>query len=174
MGLFDRHALPTALRSALAEAVGVGPRALPRVLAWAPTPVGAVLALDDRLAILSGAAWTFTPWHRVLSAGWDDSGSTFMWRSVDRPHALNTVAVTRPLRLPEAVRERVEQSIVARQNVVLGPGARGTLIGRRVLGGEGSGAVEWSIQPVKGVDMQRPEVADAARLLIEAARQDWA
>ena len=77
-------------------------------------------------------------------------------------------------RLPEAVRERVEQSIVARQNVVLGPGARGTLIGRRVLGGEGSDAVEWSIQPVKGVDMQRPEVADAARLLIEAARQDWA
>lgn len=173
MGLFDRHRLPDDVRASLREHLAAeGVRTPLRVLAWAKTADGVLVGLPDRFALLGpGGSWTSLPWHRVLSATWDDAGSVFVWRTVTRPHALQSVEMSDPGRMPELVRERVEQTIVSRQVVDLAPGVQATLTGRRPA--EGDGPVEWSVVPPRGVDLRRPELAAAVRDLIERARRDW-
>lgn len=172
MGLFDRGRLPADVRASLHQHLSGGTGAPPRVLAWAQTSDGVLVGLPDRMALLGPeAVWTSVAWHHVQSASWDDAGRVFVWRGVERSHILHSVEIADPGRLPEVVRERVEQTFVARQTVELAEGVRGTLTGRRPAAGDGP--VEWSVIAARGVDLRRPQVADAVRRVVERARLEW-
>lgn len=173
MGLFDRHRLPADARAGLAAHLATDDgRGDPRVLAWCATPEGFLVGLPDRLAFDAGGTWTSLPWERLLSAAWDDGGSVFLWRTVERPFQLNSQAVSDPRTLPEVVRERLERTIVARTEVVLAPGVLATLVGRRPATGDG--AITWSVLPPRGIRLDTPELAAAADRAVRAAERDLA
>ncbi len=173
MALFPPR-LPDDVRSSLSEhlsTLDLPGRA--RVLAWTRSLDGAVVALPDRLAVLGpGGVWSSVPWHEILRASWTDDGTRLFWHTIDAPLARHEVVVTSPGRLPEVVLERVGQTIVMQQTVELAPGRRATLTGRRPAVGDGE--VRWSVVPSRGVDLSRPDLAEAARLFVERAQLDWA
>jgi hypothetical protein len=174
MGLFDRHRLGDDVRASLKEHLAAeGVRTPLRVLAWAKTADGVLVGLPDRFALLGpGGVWRSLPWHHVLSATWDDAGTLFAWRTVARPHALESVQVSNPGPLAGLVRERVEQTLVARHSVELVPGVLVTVSGRRPA--EGDGPIEWSVLAPRGTDLRKPEYADAVAALLVRVKRDWA
>lgn len=172
MGLFDRHPLPAGVRSSLgAHLAAGGHRTPPRVLAWAATEDGVLVALPDRLALQGPDGWTVLPWHSVHGATWTDDGSAFTYATVDAPRRWHRVAVTDPGRLPEVVRERVEQTFLVRQTVQLAPGRGAVVSGRRPA--DGSGEVTWHIAPGRGVNLADPHLAEVARGMVEQIRKVW-
>lgn len=171
MGLFDRRSLPADAAASLSRHLADQGRRTPRVLAWAATDDGVLVGLPDRLAVLGADGWADVPWHTVQSASWADDGSAFTWSTVNAPQRTSTVPVTAPGRLPEVVRERVEQTFVVQRNVQLAPGRGAIVSGRRPA--EGSGALSWHIAPVRGVNLADPALAEAAREMLERTRRDW-
>ena len=172
MGLFDRHPLPAEVRDSLAaHLAGEGHRTPPRVLAWASTRDGVLVALPDLLAVRGVDGWTAVPWHTVHAASWTEDGSTLTYATVDAPRRSRTVAVTDPGRLPEVVRERVEQTFVVRQAVQLAPGRGAVVSGRRPA--DGRGEVSWHVAPGRGVNLADPQLAEAARGIVERIRGVW-
>ena len=175
MGLFDRRQLPADVRESLRLHLGGdGTRkaASPRVLAWAETPGGYLVALPDRLATLTRPdSWESLPWERLASATWDNDGTMFGWRTTDRAHHLQTTMIAAPGRLPEVVRERVERTFVARHEVVLQTGAPVTVTGRRPA--EGDGAIVWSVVGPRGLRLDSPEHQRAAADAIAQARRHY-
>ena len=104
-------------------------------------------------------------------ATWNDEGTLLTWTTVSEPGRPHTVAFADPGRLPELVRERVQQTIVAQQEVQLLPGRPAVLTARRPA--DGSGPVRWLLTPGRGVDLRDPEVARAAQELIERVSEQW-
>lgn len=173
MGLFDRRSLPADTRAALARQLAAeGVRTPPRVLAWAATAEGALVALPDRLAIPRPEGWTWLPWHEVHAATWSEDGTSFTWRTVDAPRLSRTLTVIETGRLPEVVHERVQQTFVVQRAVQLAPGRGATVSGRRPAAG--GGEVVWHIAPARGVNLADPALAEAARSVLERVRRDWA
>nr|NLI50730.1 hypothetical protein [Propionibacterium sp.] len=172
MALFDRRSLPADARASLARWLAEeGLRGTPRVLAWAATPDGVLVALPDRLAIGDHDGWSSVPWHEVHGATWSDDGASFTWRTVADPRRSRTLAVTAPGRLPEVVRERVEQTFVVRRPVELAPGRGATVSGRRPA--DGAGELTWHLTPARGVSLADPALAEAARGVLERVRREW-
>lgn len=159
------------LRVHLADA---GEQGKPRVLAWAPAPEGAIVALDGRLAVLEAGVWTSTPWHELLHATWNDEGSILWWTTVDAPQRPHETRVLAPGRLPDVIFERLKQTFVASRTVTLAPGKGGTLMARRPATSTDAADITWLIVPARGTNLKRPEIAEAAQRILDAARRDWA
>lgn len=172
MGLFDRRALSTDVRAGLQQHLADSGGRRPRVLAWASGPEVTVVALTDRLAVLGPDGWESLPWHEVQSAGWNDEGTRFTWATVAAPRTPRFVELTAPGRLPEVVRERVEQTFVVQHRVDLTPGRPAIVSGRRPAAG--AGEVTWHLTPAPGVDLSDPELAETARRVLERVQNDWA
>lgn len=166
--IFARGSLPAEFRDRLEAHLG---RPRPRVLAWARTATGAVVALPDRLVVLDADAATELGWHDVLSGGWDDAGQTMRWVQMSTGDQTE-LPLVEPGSFPEVFKERVEATFLVQQVVQPTPGRTVTLSARRNLGDEGE-RVLWTAHPARGVRMEGETLAateaELARLRAEYA-----
>ncbi|NHC12589.1 hypothetical protein [Motilibacter deserti] len=124
-----------------------------RVLTAEADENGGTVAVTDRALLLPGAERL--PWHLVLAAGWDADEAQLRVTGVDG--ARWTVRLPDPGRVPEAVRERVQSSIVARRRVTL-VGERGVLVAVRRM--PDSEDLVWQVRPEAGIDLRDPAVRE--------------
>lgn len=165
---FDRAGLDPDLYQSLAQAVAQ-PR--PRVLAWAESPNGIVVALPDRLVVREGEAWRDTPWRDVISGGWDSRDGALTWTTASGGH--DRVALTEPGTLPELFRERVTASIVLSEHVDVPGTPHGiTLTARRNPAAPRSG-LSWVPIAQPGTDLSNPEVARAVAQVVADIRANY-
>jgi len=138
-----------------------------RLLAWAATSDGAVLAGTRDAVYLAG---TRLPWEQVEAADWDRDSELFQltevgaWGERRREH---TFTLGEPGRFLELVRERVTASLVLQRHVPVRGGAGLRVIARRAPRG---GAVAWFVDYDVGVDPDDPEVRSLAEAALAAAR----
>ncbi len=145
-----------------------------RLLAWATTADGQVVAGTRQAAYLPGGARV--PWEQVSSADWDVETEVLRivevgtW-GLERP--VHEVAVDEPRRLLELVRERVTASVVLQRHVPL-DGRRGVrVVARRSPGSPGQEAeLIWLHEYDEGIDPDDPIVARAAAEALSDARAE--
>jgi hypothetical protein len=141
-----------------------------RVLAWAATADGAVLAGTRDAAYLDGVR---LPWEQVEAADWDrDAGVVRIsevgsWGEQRREHAFH---VAEPGRFLELVRERVTASVVLQRHLPV-PGRGGLrVIARRAP--RGDRPLAWFVEYDEGVDPAAPDVRAVADAALAAARDE--
>ncbi|GAA2649766.1 MULTISPECIES: hypothetical protein [Nonomuraea] len=153
MSIFRR--LPSDVRKGLATSRGE------RVLTFAEAADGYVVATDQALFLPDG---TRVPWEQVEQAGWDDEGLRLTTSEGRRLSA----RVASPHRLPEAVRERVNSTIVVNKYVEL-PGRGGVrLVARRAPGAD---TFTWSFHFDEGLDPEDPGLRAQAEQALEGLRR---
>lgn len=146
-----------------------------RVLAWAQTADGAVLAgTRDALhwAPSGEGAPRRLPWPQVEAATWDAESSTFRvsevgdWGNVRAEYFF---VLDEARLLLELVRERVTASIVMQRRFQV-PGGGLLVIARRAP--HGNDAVFWVFEYDESVDPVDPGVQAAAQRALELAKVD--
>jgi hypothetical protein len=143
-----------------------------RLLAWAPTPDGAIGGTRDALYIVSTVV-TRVPWEQVEAADWDVDASVLRVSEVGtwgeaRPE--HRFTIEEPGRLLELVRERVTASVVLQRHVPI-RGRRGLrVIARRAP--RGDRPISWIYEFDAGIDPDDPAVRQAAEEAPAAARAD--
>lgn len=167
MSPFSRTALPADLRDRVATHLGAGPR----VLAWGRTPDGAVVALADRMLVVSPESVDELGWHDVLHGAWDDAGKAMTWTRMSTGER-TVLPLPEPHRFPEVFKERVESTFLFQQVVTAQPGRALTISARRNLMDERE-PVLWTVHPARGVRMDDETLAfaqaEVARLRAEYA-----
>ncbi|HLZ38535.1 MAG TPA: hypothetical protein VKP64_12440 [Mycobacteriales bacterium] len=116
-----------------------------RVVEWAPTPDGAAVATETALLLPGGVR---LPWAEVDQVRW--RRPVLVVDVPGRPPV--RVRLSEPRRLPEAVRERVQASIVVSAYHRLGRGGGVRVVARRA----GSGEPVWSLVYDGGADASDP------------------
>ncbi len=133
-----------------------------RVLTHAVTPDGGYVVAADRALYLPDGARL--PWHLIDRATWGEDGLSVL--ATDG--TIRTVAVAKPGRLPEAVRERITASIVVSRHVTL-PGRGGVrLVARRV---PGEAELSWEFVFDEGLDPGDPGLRAMAEQSLEEVRR---
>ncbi|MET9337407.1 MULTISPECIES: hypothetical protein [unclassified Nonomuraea] len=153
MSIFRR--LPSDVRKNLATTSGE------RVLTFARSGEGYVVATDLALFLPDGER---VPWEQVERAAWDDEGlnlTTSDGRRLSAP-------VTEPNRLPEAVRERVNSTIVVNKYVPLPSRGGVRLVARRA---PGSNDFTWKLHFDEGLDPDDPGLRAHAEQALEGIRR---
>lgn len=167
MNLFSRNALPADAQTRLAEHLG----GRPRVLAWASTDDGALVALRDRLVRVGPAEVVELGWHDILTGGWDDAGKTMHWTQMSTGER-SVVPLVEPHSFPEVFKERVESTFLFQQVIHPREGKAVTISARRNLMDD-SERVLWTAHPARGVRMDEETLAftqaELARLRAEYA-----
>jgi hypothetical protein len=147
--------------------VAVGPGE--KVLAWAESDRGVVAGTRDALYVDGRRL----PWEQVEAADWDSDTSRLRISEVGswgEPRVEHDLVVEEPRRLLELVRERVTASVVLQRHVPL-TGRRGLrVIARRAP--RGDQPIAWFYEYDEGVDPDDPEVREAARAALAAARDE--
>ena len=139
-----------------------------RLLAWAATGDGAVLAGTRDAVYLPGGARL--PWEQVEAADWDRDAELFRlsevgaWGEQRREH---TYALGQPGRFLELVRERVTASLVLQRHVPVRDDVGLRVIARRAPRG---GTIAWFVHYDEGVDPASPEVRTLAEAALVSAR----
>ena len=152
-------------RRAARPPVEVGPGE--KLLAWAGTTDGAVLAGTRDAAYLAGLR---LPWELVAAADWDRDTELFRmsevgaWGEERREH---TFALAEPGRFLELVRERVTASLVLQRHIPVSGAAGLRVIARRAPRG---GSLAWSLDFDEGIDPTDPEVRSLTEAALAAAR----
>lgn len=149
--LFSRKSLPAEYQSLL------GSTGRPRVLAWARTNDGVVVALHDRLVLVTGTDAAPLGWHDILSGGWDDENKTMRWTRMSTGERTE-VALTEPNSFPEVFKERVEATFLFQTAVFPRPGKAVTISARHNLAPD-AGAILWTAHPAPGVRMDDETIA---------------
>lgn len=149
------HRLPPEVRKGLATEPGE------RVLTFTEGPDGHVVATDLALYLGDG---TRLPWQLIDRATWDED----LLRLTTTDGVLHLARVTEPRRLPEAVRERVNSTIVVNKYVRL-PGRGGVrLVARRAPGSDDFG---WTLVFDEGLDPEDPGLLAQAEQALEGLRR---
>lgn len=149
-----------------------------RVVSWAPTPNGAVVATP--LGLWLPGVPDRLPWHLIDKATWRSNVLT-LTTAVDPGDGVlveqppTSVRLDQPRDIPETVRVRVEKAIAFTRHHPL-PGAEGAgvrrgvrVVGRRVPGRDG---VSWQLVFDAGVDRDDPAVRAAASAYVDQARAE--
>ena len=160
-------ALPADAAAALALADGA------HVIAWSPLVGGGFAAATrERLHVLTPQGQLLArPWVEVERAAWqaDTSALAVWWVGSPLPTPLEIVDQSR---LPDAVHERVQASVVLVSEVTV-PGDHTV---RMALRKDVSGRVFAQVAPARGVRLDDPEVAEvlarAQAALLEQAGQE--
>ncbi|MFT3875254.1 MAG: hypothetical protein QM708_02335 [Propioniciclava sp.] len=151
MKLFSRNPLPAEFRALLP---GSGSS---RVLAWARTEDGAVVALHDRLVLIAGTQAAPLGWHDILAGGWDDENQTMRWTRMSTDDRTE-VRLTEPNSFPEVFKERVEATFLFQTAVYPRPGKAVTISARRNLT-DSDQPLMWTAHPARGVRMDAETIA---------------
>ncbi|WP_026926020.1 hypothetical protein [Granulicoccus phenolivorans] len=121
----------------------------PRVLVAVPTEDGWCLGLPDRLVwsdpIVPGG-WRQLGWHEIERGQYNAETGTLRWTTVEG--RAGSVRLPKPGNLPGLFRDRVNASIVVRQQVEV----EGTLNGAQLSGRRnlGDNSLTWHISRGKG------------------------
>ena len=140
-----------------------------RLLGWLPSGSSSLLATDAELVLPEGSAPAAIPWDLVLRVTWDaDSVEvTAQERAGSRPVVHRMPITGPPGAMAEAVRERVNASIVVQHHVPL-VGERGArLVARRT---PGSDELRWSVVFDPGLDPSDPSLRDQADAALDTLR----
>jgi len=146
-----------------------------RVVAWASTEAGAVLATP--LGLWLPGYPERLPWHLIDKAVWKDGILTVV-PAVDTGDGVleeqtpRAARLTVPRDLPNTVRVRVQKAIAFTRHHPLpveGPRRGVRVVGRRVPGQDG---VSWQLVFDRGVDRDDPAVRAAAAAYVEQARAE--
>ncbi|MFI6477578.1 hypothetical protein ACIBH1_06585 [Nonomuraea sp. NPDC050663] len=133
-----------------------------RLLVSAPSGEGHLAATDQALLLPDGGR---VPYEEIEKASWDQRGLTV----IRADGTTVRVAVTEPGRVPEALRERVNSTIVVNKHVNL-PGVDGgvRLVARRKPGGDVLG---WTFVFDEGLDPADPGLRAQAEQALEGVRR---
>lgn len=154
MSLF--HRLPAEARAALDLEKGE------RVLTFADADEGHVVATDLALHLPGGVR---VPYEEIDRASWDEHGLLTVVTTKQRRHHAR---VPEPRSVPEALRERVNATIVVSKHVDL-PGRGGVrLVARRKPGGDVLG---WTFLYDEGLDPEDPGLRALAEQALEGVRR---
>lgn len=154
MSFFQR--LPAEARKALALEKGE------RVLTFAAADEGHVVATDLALHLPGPLR---VPYEEIDRAVWDEHGLLTVLTTDGRRHHAR---VAQPRSVPEALRERVNATIVVSKRVEL-PGRGGVrLVARRKPGGEVLG---WTFIYDEGLDPEDPGLRALAEQALEGVRR---
>ncbi|MDO5534766.1 MAG: hypothetical protein Q4F65_08955 [Propionibacteriaceae bacterium] len=153
MKLFSRSALPSEYAQRLADHIG----RRPRVLAWARTQDGVLVALHDRLVQMVDDDVVGLGWHDILRGGWDDEGKAMRWVQMSTGEE-SRVPLVEAGSFPEVFKERVESTFLFQTAIYPRPGKAVTISARRNLMDEGA-RVLWTAHPARGVRMDEETVA---------------
>jgi len=104
------------------------------------------------------------PWHQIDRAAWDEGGVTVFMTDGVRHRAI----LSRPGTLPEAIRERVTNSIVASRHVPLSERGGVRFVARRM---PGSDTPQWQLVFDKGLDPEDPGLRALAEQALEEVRR---
>ncbi len=144
-----------------------------RLLAWAETEDGALVAGSRDALHLPGREPPRLPWQEISTAEWDVEEREFRVVEVGiygRPQPEHRLTLDAPDRLLSLVRERVTASIVVQRHVSVN-GQRGVrVLGRRAPGGAGD--LAWFVEYDDGVDPADPGVAAVVADALDRARGD--
>ena len=168
MNLFSRKIkTPDAVAAALDAHLGKPAR----VLAWARTDAGHLVALADRMIILrDGEPVEELGWHDVLHGGFGEGGE-MRWARMSTSER-GTAQLVEPHSFPEVFKERVESTFLLQQVVTPFPGRHVTISARRNLMNPDE-RVLWTAHPARGTVMDAETLAYAqaelARLRAEYA-----
>lgn len=153
MSIFRR--LPAEARKGLALERGE------RVLTFAASGDGFVVATDLALFLPDG---TRLPYELIDRAWWDDEGLRVTTTDGGRHQA----DVAEPRSVPEALRERVNATIVVNKHVTLAGRGGVRLVARRKPGGEVLG---WTFVYDAGLDPEDPGLRALAEQALEGVRR---
>jgi hypothetical protein len=142
-----------------------------RILAWAQTEDGYVVALPDRMLILrTGGPTEELGWHDILHGGFTEDGD-LRWERMSTGDE-GQEHLTDPQSFPETFRERVESTFLLQQVVTPFPGRHVTISARRNLM-DPTERVMWTAHPARGTHMDGEILAytevELARLRAEYA-----
>lgn len=160
MSLLSRWRQPPELHAALRGLLQDGER----VLAWARSDPGYVIATNHALLRPVGNGHERLGWEHVRTAVWGDDVLTV----TPEQGGLLVLALSEPRRLPEVVRDRVTAGIVlSRLHRFVGGGgvrivARRRPQDRRLL---------WTAVPEPGTRLEDPDVAARVRALLDVERR---
>ncbi len=132
---------------------GVPAPAGERVLAWATSPRGVVIATDVALHVPGGVAPSRIVWHLIDKAGWRDPNlEVSLHPEVGAPLVHWKIELTEPGKLPQVVRERVTSSVVVSLDLDL-PRGQARIAARRTETDD----IRWSVTPLDGTDLTDPD-----------------
>lgn len=151
---FDRAGLDGSLYDSLAAEYG--PRR-PRVLSWARTSEGVVVALPERLAIHQDDAWRSIRWLDILKGTWDRESGELAWSERDEDEG-GVLSLTEPRDIPEVFRDRIQASIVTAKRVDL-PTGGSVLISARREPSQKQGPLLWELAPTPDADVENEQNA---------------
>jgi len=140
-----------------------------RLLAWLPSGSSALVATDAELLLPEGSVPASIPWDLVLRVTWvvDSVEVTAQERAGSRPVVHRVPLTGQPGELAEAVRERVNASIVVQHHVAL-VGERGArFVARRT---PGTDELRWSVVFDAGLDPADPALREQADEALGALR----
>ena len=140
-----------------------------RLLAVAPLVGGGWAAVTpSRLCLVSPLSGVVRrPWAEVDHASWDDVSATLaIWWVGSR--AATAVELAAPSRLPEALRERVNASILITRDVALPGGGRATVSLRKAA----DGTLTPQVNLPTGTRRGDPGVAEAVDAVVRALREE--
>jgi len=141
-----------------------------RILAWATTADGYVVASPSALSVGDTDSWTHTGWHEMDRGGWDGATGQLSWSGYHGDPQV--VELTDPGRLPEVFRERVSASILLERFVPIVNGRGVTISGRRDPGSP-SGQISWHTELGRGLTWQTPGVQTAVDEAVALVRTEY-
>lgn len=132
-----------------------------RLLGWLPSGGSSLLATDTELVLPEGSTPESIPWDLVVRVTWsaDAVEVTAQERAGARPVVHRVPVVGPPGAMAEAVRERVNSSIVVQHHVALVGESGARLVARRT---PGSDQLRWSVVFDAGLDSSDPGLRDQA------------
>jgi hypothetical protein len=129
-----------------------------RVLAWAESSAGWVVATESCFVVPDGER---VAWESIHRATWDEG--VLLLRRGGRGEIRLTLDLDET-RLPEAVRERVEASIVLSERVQLSRGSAVIMARRPPSGGEIAWTVVFENLDVEDAEIRAEATAEVERL----------
>ena len=141
-------------------ALATEPRWAPRILAWAESEPGHVVASPAGLSVTDGAGrWHHVGWHEIESGGWNGETRKLTWSRyaelVTEGARHGSAVLSAPGRLPEVFRERVAASIVVERFLPVS-GERGVVLhGRRDLA-QPDPVISWHATLGRGLSWRTP------------------
>ena len=144
-----------------------------RLLAWAQTTGGDLLAGSRDALHLPDREPPRLPWEEIATAEWDTDERRLRVVEVGsfgEPQPEHLLALEDPDRLLALVRERVTASIVVQRHVPVRGQAGARVLGRRAPSGQG--AIAWFVEYDEGLDPDDPHVAAVVDQALASARGD--
>lgn len=164
--------LPADVRSDLEQALtDAGAPGRAKVLGFAPAvPDGYAVALRSQLAVRRGAEWTLVPWESIERGSWNAENMSLRWELVDGRRG--NVAIDEPGPMPGIFYERVQASIISREEIPIEGTTNGAVLSLRRDPGRPSAEPVWRVSRGRGTP-NTPEINARLEAELERHKLDY-